>query len=302
MTKTEIQVVGVSTAQKIQIKALAGGIGAGLSGILLYPFEQIKTRLQQAENTPDKETREKEKQQKDSFQKEFVVTFKKICAKHGVLSLYEGVVPMVCFQVASWGVFFGILETLKQLFTVQTASQIWIASFLSGLANAFLTSPLSVVSNHVINHNKNSPTSLSMLGAFKQIIRDNGIAGLYKGLMFSQILVINPTINMLVFEKFKIWLPLLMNPDIAIFQSGGLSKLVATLITYPLTTMKVNRQTQKGQSSSTLKMITQIYEKYGIAGYYSGLSAKVLHSVLNSALSLYLNEKINTQVQKLVSS
>jgi len=45
-------------------------------------------------------------------------------------------------------------------------------------------------------------------------------------------------------------------------------------------------------------MILAIWQKKGVSGFYSGISAKILHSVLNAALSFYINEKINGAVLK----
>lgn len=107
---------------------------------------------------------------------------------------------------------------------------------------------------------------------------------------------------MFAYEKVKVILPKLINPEVALFMSGGVSKLIATIITYPLSTLKVNKQTMlKSKSVSTLRMVLQIYEKYGMAGYYAGLSAKIFSSVLNAATSFYINEKINSIVLNLVA-
>lgn len=99
--------------------------------------------------------------------------------------MYQGIIPEVVYQVVTYGVFFGILEFLKTRFTVKTASQIWMASFCSGLINIFITSPLSVIASSVISHNKNNLKPISMYGAVQQILKDNGPIGLYKGFLFS---------------------------------------------------------------------------------------------------------------------
>jgi hypothetical protein len=149
---------------------------------------------------------------------------------------------MVVYNVVNWGTFFGILELIKSIFPVQTSSQIWWASFVSGLCNVLLTIPLSVISNFVIKHKKDTGQSISMYQAFIKVVCKSGWRGLYGGLLFSLFLVVNPTINMLAYEKIKKVLPGLMNKELALFLSGGLAKLLATVITYPVVTVKVNQQ------------------------------------------------------------
>jgi len=169
-----------------------------------------------------------------------------------------------------------------------------------------LTIPLSVISNFVIKHKKDKGESISMWQAFVRIIcKKGGWKGLYGGLLFSLFLVINPTINMLAFEKLKKILPRFMNQELALFISGGLAKLVATIITYPVVTVKVNQQAGSGETGSkvsTLALVWSIYEKYNVAGFYKGLQAKVFHSVFNIAVAFYLNEKINAGVINAVKS
>jgi len=117
--------------------------------------------------------------------------------------------------------------------------------------------------------------------------------------MFSLLLVINPTINMTFFERLKVILPKMMNKDFALFLSGAISKLLATVSTYPLTTVRTNMQSGSGMTS--LESILYILENFGPFGFYKGLSAKILQSVLNSAMMLFLYERINEFVVKAVT-
>ena len=62
----------------------------------------------------------------------------------------------------------------------------------------------------------------------------------------------------------------MINKDLALLTSGGLSKLVATVITYPLVTIKVNQQTDKSKTN-VLAMIYSILSNYGPGGFYKGI-------------------------------
>ena len=72
------------------------------------------------------------------------------------------------------------------------------------------------------------------LGVFLSILKNEGIAGLYSGVMAALVLVINPIIQYTVFEQLKNKIAKtkeLSNFDF--FLLGAFSKLCATGITYP---------------------------------------------------------------------
>lgn len=118
----------------------------------------------------------------------------------------------------------------------------WITSVLSGIASAILASPLSMVSNYIVSQRNNEQRSLGYFEAFLEVYQKSGITSFYNGLLFSLVLVVNPTINMQMFEKLKLVLPKLMQKDLALFLAGALSKLAATLATYPVQTVKTVMQ------------------------------------------------------------
>ena len=93
---------------------------------------------------------------------------------------------------------------------------------------------------------KGSGEKLSTLETVRKILKEEGPAGFWKGLMPALILVINPIIQYTVFEKLKVLLEsrraasalkegikaaALSGSDF--FLLGALSKLAATSITYP---------------------------------------------------------------------
>lgn len=91
-----------------------------------------------------------------------------------------------------------------------------------------------------------------------------------------------------------------MEKNTGLFLAGALSKLCATVTTYPLTTVRTTMQSKPNQKS--LKIILFILKEFGPLGFYKGLQAKVVHSVLNSALMLFLYERINEVVVRAVVS
>jgi len=79
------------------------------------------------------------------------------------------------------------------------------------------------------------------------------------------------------------------------------------LKTYPYIVLKTRLQVKQGvkeseRYSGTLDALQKIFGNEGIAGFYKGLSSKLLHSVLSAALLFVVKEEtvdFLTQLKKL---
>lgn len=247
----------------------------------------MKTRMMLEMKSDDKSKRTLSQIVKDTLQEE------------GPQGFFLGLKPYFIYSVSSYLVFFFSYETIKALTDAHTFGEIWLAGLSSGVITTLLTSPLSMVSNYIISAGKKEKRKLGYAEAIQEIHQKYGFQGFYTGLYFSLMLVINPTINMTVFEKLKVILPRVMEKNSALFLAGAISKLCATIATYPLTTVRTNMQSKPDVKA--LKVILFILKNFGPLGFYKGLQAKVMHSVLNSSLMLFLYERINEIVVKAVA-
>lgn len=82
------------------------------------------------------------------------------------------------------------------------------------------------------------------------MIQKEGMMSLWKGLQTSLILVSNPIIQFVIYEKLKsliktdrtnYWF------DFIIFIIGAISKTISTLITYPQTVIRTHQHIHKGK-------------------------------------------------------
>jgi solute carrier family 25 (peroxisomal adenine nucleotide transporter), member 17 len=62
------------------------------------------------------------------------------------------------------------------------------------------------------------------------IAKELGLRGLFFGILSSILLLSNPIISYLIYEYLK---KALGNYELIVFFSGGFSKMISTLITYP---------------------------------------------------------------------
>lgn len=87
--------------------------------------------------------------------------------------------------------------------------------------------------------------------------------------------------------------------SLVIFLIGAISKILATLFTYPYTLLRTRQQIKKDKSEYTLMQVfREILEKEGFAGVFKGLTPKLIQTTLNSALLLMIYEKIRTLLKK----
>lgn len=128
-----------------------------------------------------------------------------------------------------------------------------------------------------------------------QILKTEGIAGLYAGVRAALVLVINPIIQYTVFEQIKNKVSKHKTPgNLDFFLMGAVSKLCATAITYPYIVIKSRMQvSQQGEEkySSILDGFKKIIATEGVTGLYKGISSKIVQSVLSAAF-LFLAKEV----------
>jgi adenine nucleotide transporter 17 len=140
---------------------------------------------------------------------------------------------------------------------------------VAGLVTTTVTTPLSMVSNYIVSEKKKHKRDLPYFEGFSEIFKKSGWKGFYNGYLFSLVLVINPMVNMQAFELLKRFLPKLFQKDLALFLAGALSKLAATLVTYPLQTLKITMQAAT-EGRSSLNQIIFLLKEFGPLGLFKG--------------------------------
>lgn len=88
-----------------------------------------------------------------------------------------------------------------------------------------------------------------------------------------------------------------MNTDLANFVSGGVSKFISTIATFPYTTIKVNQQGNK-KKRTILETAFIIYVNFGLRGFYKGLSSKLLYTILSMAIMSLVYQKMKKKLKR----
>lgn len=237
-----------------------------------------------------------------------------------------------------------------------------LTASLAGMGNVLLTNPIWMIATrmqsyrnlrkHEESMNKlasteeegsvgSEPSSSppTPLAVAKMVYKEYGISGFWNGVTASLVMVINPTIQYAMYEwlmslnknmknvkrKSKTVRPSTME----IFILSALSKAGATVITYPLMTVKTRMmaarktdahlqytsvwnaitQIAKQEGECMLYVVQQLFLKLwlidsrrslflclsldtGLGGYYKGIKTKIAQSILAASLLLVCKEKI----------
>jgi len=228
-------------------------------------------------------------------------------------------------------------QNLLRESTVNTKIRSLLSSSIAGVFNVLVTNPLWVANLRIvqegmptknIGHRSRGMRKEPTLSAvMRDIIKKEGFGQLWSGTWASLVLVSNPAIQFFLYEQLKIYLVssrfkrrretgalgLLSLSAVEAFVVGAVAKGVATIITYPLQLAQVLLRLQKNQDANgiegnsgsnsrgytgTLDCIIQLSRNGGLQNLFSGMSAKLLQTVLTAAFTFLTYEQIVAAVQR----
>lgn len=144
------------------------------------------------------------------------------------------------------------------------------------------------------------------IAVIREVLHEYGPMGFWNGCQASLVMVINPTLQYTLYE----WLSGMRarvratkgdanrRPSaVEIFVLSSLAKAGATVVTYPMLTVKNRMMTARRgdahmQYNSIWDAVTKIWQAEGPGGYYRGLRPKLIQSVLAAALLFVAKEEI----------
>lgn len=248
--------------------ALAGIVGGGVSTLVLHPFDVLKTR--QAvfggsiwHHTPGRNSL--------------------------IQGLYRGVGANIFVAASSWGVYFTAFDALKRAIGPTSGTNGTVmAAFGAGSICNLMTNPLSVVRSRILlsdkNHGKGNYATIGR--TFVHIAKTEGISGFYKGLLPNLCNISHGTIQFVIYEEMKArFCPKKPGGKINALESLAcciVSKLIATLITYPCQNLRARKQAgELAIAANSPTTLTGVLGKEGYRGLYRGLVPTLIHVTPN---------------------
>ncbi|KAK4049389.1 hypothetical protein OIV83_004122 [Microbotryomycetes sp. JL201] len=320
--------------------AFAGAVGGCVSNAVVYPLDTVKTRIQtdvshakkesaaaaEASQGPSTLNRPGAPRQLPLARNVSArAMFFKILKQQGISGLYRGfgasMLNTFSMQFAYFYWYTVVRRTyLKRFPTIgalSTATELALGAIAAACAQVF-TIPVSVIATR----QQLSDKATTFLSTMRDILQDDGITGLWRGLKPSLVLCVNPAITYGMFERLKSLVLKdgeKMTPGKA-FLIGAMSKTMATVVTYPYIMAKTRLQAKyeddeeaaigstpakpaaagrykkKERYNGAIDVLRQVHKEKGFAGWYQGMQAQITKAVLSQALLFGIKDIIESYV------
>ncbi|ESN98048.1 hypothetical protein HELRODRAFT_123629, partial [Helobdella robusta] len=276
------------------IHALSGSLGNIFAILLFYPLDTVRTRLQVQENRRCQFT---------------PIIVRDIVILEGWHSLYKGWQSLTLSIAITSFTYFYIFHGLKLYVGVESQSifKDIIFGTISGIITVSISNPFWVINTRLklqhlrINNNKNKINNYNnnnniIINYNRNInfnvYKEDGLKFYFYGLTSSLLLVTNPVVNFMVYEfckrSFMSWLLNFFSDSILFFAFGGLAKLLATVVTYPLQVVQTRSRVRKRTFFPAFISLSKV--RY----FFRGLESKLLQTVLTSAFMFLIYENLTS--------
>eukprot|EP00048_Salpingoeca_helianthica_P018050 m.240444 g.240444 ORF g.240444 m.240444 type:complete len:336 (+) comp23382_c0_seq1:2-1009(+) len=217
-------------------------------------------------------------------------TMRTIWLEEGMRGFYRGLEPSLLTVPVFWAVYFSAYEKLHSALKEHDhGTHLYhhsLAAAGSALAADCITNPLWVVRTRMMTdiYHHNETGRLHTFGAIRQLLREEGPKGLYKGLSASLLGIAHVVIQFPIYEELKLSLQERrhqdrLGPADLIFASA-FSKLVASTATYPHEVLRSRLQDFRGPESGGLRAtVMSIWQREGFFGFYQGLNINLIRVI-----------------------
>ncbi len=312
-------------SQHSLVHAIAGAVGSVLALSLTYPLYITNISIQ------SQVSRESGSIPVISS----LCVLRRIYRKESLRGLFKGLSAALVAVFVQSGLYYFWFSVFCQLLRAGERPFANMAAGLrAGAVTVLMTNPLWVINARQITRrarpesflidDQNSDTFWAVL---KEILREEGVGGLYSGVLPSLALASNPAILFFIYAAMTRWLKRLRRcsvdallPPLDVLCIGALSKLISTIVTYPLQIIKINLQqdvpTQPKVNNLTCyvtpgekmegeyrktsvfqpalasvekmtQIISHIYAQEGLTGFFRGLSSKLLQTACTFIVILF---------------
>lgn len=323
-------------ASNAAIEGASGAMGGIIALLATYPLMTVSTMQATRGRTRDIEQQNLTVPAKK--RSGFLADVAELVSKHGWTGLYRGLEPALLGTAVSQGVYFYLYSSFRQMAVARMQTQqktksedigvggSLLVAALAGCGNVLLTTPIWTVATRMQAQQKKAdglPDPNKREGPIKtaqEIYEESGLGGLWNGCLPALIMVSNPTVQYVIYE----WLVARLaewrrstavasnkvpgKPGAGeFFVMSALAKLGATILTYPILLVKSRLQAASKhthadlQYSGTYDALKRIWHKEGFLGFYDGLRAKIVQSVLAAALLMSIKEELTNTARVLLA-
>lgn len=285
---TEDQTNTSTITLDIILKDLAAGSLAGVANVISgHPFDTIKVRMQMIDT-------------------KLFACIRSIVSKEGLASFYKGVYSPLYSVPAINAVVFGAYETARRTLmrgsdSEMTIYQGMLAGSWAGLLNCLVVTPVELIKCRQqmegMGCKGRTTKSLTML---KQIVRNEGVRGLYKGNLIT--IMREMPAYAAQFGSYEITKNFLTSKygesQVLNFCAGAFAGFMCWVASYPQDVIKTNLQCGKIYSShrfikdgGIISCARDIYKREGVRGFWRGFSACTMRAAIANAFTFVAYEE-----------
>ncbi len=169
-----------------------------------------------------------------------------------------------------------------------------------GVLTAIATNPIWVIKTRMLSTPSSHPGAYkSILDGTRQIYRSDGLLGFYRGLVPSLFGVSHGALQFMAYEQLKIYRGHSFDrgqKDLGaadFLMLSGLAKIFAGSTTYPYQVVRARLQMYDADNTytSARDVVTQVWRKEGLAGFYKGLGPNLLRVMPSTWVTFLVYEK-----------
>jgi hypothetical protein len=291
-------------------KAASGALASVIANTLVYPLDLSKTLIQtqvarkeKAADDPEKAATLKYKNTLDCLQK--------IHRKKGILGWYHGLLLSILGTAAQNFSYFYWYTIVKRVYAnlykhipnhkPNTATELFLGALAAAISQLF-TMPIGVITTQ----QQTDKSLKNLLELARDILEQDGITGLWRGLRVLLVLCINPSITYGLYERLRLLLygsKQYLGP-LESFLIGVLAKSLATVATQPLIVSKAILQKKSSKEVKTgaeeevkfnnfQEALQHLWATERFHGLYKGIAPQLLKGVFVQGLLFMFKDQLD---------
>lgn len=286
-----------------QFSSAIAGFSASLSTLIFFPLEMIRVQMISGDGFSNNSI--------PKYQSSFHA-LAQIYRTQGFASLYRGC-HISLFSSVAWSIYFFFYERAKQRYSkefISTHPELYriLVAAEAAVISKVITNPMWVIKTRIMLQRNSKYWYGETLEAVKKIWKVDGAKGYFSGLVPGLVLCLNGAFQLYCYELLK---EVLQSQDSTqkTALAGGSSKVLSTLLLYPMQTVMIRLQQEQysasiGVGSANIKQsnlgnrffegfrdcVTKTYINMGMKGFYRGISIQLLRIVPNNALFFVVYE------------